>query len=402
MENSRLRILYHHRTRGDGAEGVHIKEIIIAFRELGHKVEMCCPPMAKRPAGLKLGMTGLSAADSKGLAGVFRLYSRQLLELGYNIVSIARLLVTIIRFRPGLIYERYSCYHFAGILLANIFQIPIVLEVNSTYAGRFERRLLAFPRLCRWIENYALRNSTLSAAVSNPIRDCIIDHRVDPNRSIVTPNAINESAVRSLIQSDVYSKTAKRAELGISQTGIVIGFVGSLRRWHGVDVLVKVIPRVLESVPDAVFLIVGAGELEDELSELQSQDGIGERLVLTGGVSHSKVNGLILAMDIGLMPHSNNWGSPMKILEYMSQGKISIAPRLEPIEEIVQDGVTGLLFRPGNEKEFIEAIVEACQDETMRDRLGMAAQEYVLKDRKWTDNATAVFTALEKLSLNND
>ncbi len=86
-----MKIIYHHRTRGDGAEGVHIHEMAKAFVELGHCVEFCCPKAAKRAPGLKLGMTGMSAADSKGIKGWINLRLRQSVELAYNAVSFARL-----------------------------------------------------------------------------------------------------------------------------------------------------------------------------------------------------------------------------------------------------------------------------------------------------------------------
>ena len=69
-----MKIIYHHRTRGDGAEGIHIGEMINAFEGLGHRVQLVCPATSKRTLGISLGMTGLTAKESRSKRGVIKLY----------------------------------------------------------------------------------------------------------------------------------------------------------------------------------------------------------------------------------------------------------------------------------------------------------------------------------------
>ena len=389
-----LRILYHHRTRGDGAEGVHINEMITAFRELGCHVDLCCPRASRRPPGLSLGMTGMSLAESQGFLGWLRLLRRQGLELAYNLVSLGRLVVQLVRQRPDFIYERYSPYHIAGIIGAGVFRVPLVLEVNSTYGGRFPRRRLAFPRLCAWMEKLALRRASLVAVVSHPLRECVMDRGVSASRLVVTPNAVNELAIRRV----TIDRVSARVAIGIPADRVVVGFVGSLRRWHGVDLLIDVIPEVLKASPETMFLIVGSGELEAELRALAQRPGLEGRLLLTGGVAHEQVGPLLMAMDVGIMPDSNEWGSPMKILEYMAYGRTTVAPRYAPVEEILEDGRTGILFQPRDQAALRDAIIRACGDPALRAALGQAAREYVLTQRRWTDNARLVLDALQSSS----
>ncbi len=77
-------------------------------------------------------------------------------------------MLAIIRIKPDAVYERYSCYHFGGVLACKLCRVPVLLEVNSTYAGRFPRRILGFKRLARWIENFDLLEATAVAVVSQP------------------------------------------------------------------------------------------------------------------------------------------------------------------------------------------------------------------------------------------
>ena len=386
------RVLYHHRTRGDGAEGIHIREMGDALEELGFDVEYCCPKQADRPPGLSLGMTGISAADSVGFRGKIRHLIRQSGEIAYNVVSFTRLWRRIGKYRPEFIYERYSCYHFGGVAAARCRGVPLLLEVNCTYAGDFPRRVLTYPRIGRWIEDYALRGASGVAVVSEPLKCCVLKRKSPQSRVTVTPNAVNEKAVRGYLANRV--RDEQRERLGLAGR-IVIGFVGSLRRWHGVDRMIKLVPEVLRQVPEASFLIVGSGELEDSIRELHNDPDVRDRVVLTGGVPHSEVMGLVDALDIGLMPQSNAWGSPMKILEYMSLGKLTVAPRLAPIEALITHGEDGLLFDPSDEKAFLNAVLEACRDAAQRQRLGDAAQEKVLSSHRWTDNARRCLELLD-------
>jgi glycosyltransferase involved in cell wall biosynthesis len=381
-----LKIIYHHRTRGDGAEGIHIGEMINAFETLGHRVQLVCPATSKRTLGISLGMTGLTAKESRSKWGVIKLYFTQFLEVVYNLVSFLRLAWNILRTHPDFVYERYSCYHFGGMLACWLLKTPSVLEVNSTYAGRFQRRQLAFPRICRWIESWVLRRSNLVCVVSNPLRLCVMDRHVPTERIVVTPNAVNPKQ----LASDPKAQNEIRRQLQIKEDTVVIGFVGSLRRWHGIEFLVDAIPAITSKYPNCIFLIVGTGELEKELRNSISKRNLNNYVRFTGGVPYQNVPLCIRVMDIGLQPDSNEWCSPMKILEYMLQGKPVVAPRIENIEEIVQQRHTGILFERLNLVAFESAILELLQSPMYRQSIGENARRYVLSERTWTANAKKV------------
>jgi glycosyltransferase involved in cell wall biosynthesis len=179
-----------------------------------------------------------------------------------------------------------------------------VLEVNSTYGGRFQRRQLVYPRLCRWIEGWVLRKSELVCVVSEPLRSCVKDRQIGSNRILVTPNAVNpEHLIRDDVQRDRI-----RAELEIAPNAVVVGFVGSLRRWHGVEFLAEAIPSVIDHCPDCVFLIAGTGKLELEFKASVISKKLERSVRFTGGVSYDSVPGYIAAIDIGLMPDSRDCG----------------------------------------------------------------------------------------------
>jgi glycosyltransferase involved in cell wall biosynthesis len=213
----------------------------------------------------------------------------------------------------------------------------------------------------------------------------------------VTTNAINPE---HLIKDPQVGKNVRK-ELGIDRNSVVVGFVGSLRRWHGIELLADAVPTIISSCPACVFLIVGSGELEANLVASLGHEIQQGKVKLTGGIAYSQVPS-IMAMDIGLMPDSNEWGSPMKILEYMLQGKVVVAPRLGPIEEIVNDGYSGILFQRGSADQFVDAIVRLVKDAELRAILGHNSQDYVLTQRTWSTNARLILDFCSKLLKSND
>jgi glycosyltransferase involved in cell wall biosynthesis len=191
------------------------------------------------------------------------------------------------------------------------------------------------------------------------------------------------------------SRRSIRARLRVADQ-IVVGFVGSLRTWHGIDLLMESIPDVVKGLSDCHFLVVGTGEMERVFRSRVNELGLGSRVTLTGGLPHLDVFRHIAAMDVALMPNSNAYGSPMKVLEYMAMGKPTIAPRLEPLEEIISDGITGRLVQPGSKQALVDAILELAKDPEKRRMMGTHARQHVLANHTWLGNARQVVQLYER------
>src|SRR5262249_31727739 len=146
----------------------------------------------------------------------------------------------------------------------------------------------------------------------------------------VTPNAIDPQR----FDPERTAGASVRARLG-PEDRVVIGFVGRFATWHGMDLLAAVIPPVLEKHPEAAFLLVGDGRERPAVEQAVAAAGFAGRVRFTGEVPHAEVAGYLAAMDVGVMPHSNPFGSPVKIFEYMAMGVVPVGPRLGPLEEAI-------------------------------------------------------------------
>jgi glycosyltransferase involved in cell wall biosynthesis len=98
----------------------------------------------------------------------------------------------------------------------------------------------------------------------------------------------------------------------------------------------------------------------------------------------------VAAMDVAVSPHATFYASPMKILEYMAMGKPLVAPAMDNIRDIVDDGETGMLFEPGNTTALAATLCRVSGDQTLREQLGRLARGRVVERFNWRLSALRV------------
>jgi len=384
-----MRILYHHRTLGDGAEGVHIRETVEALRALGHSV---------RVVSLIGEHTNTATPQTKRwkmLSRVMPSWAYEFAELGYNVVGTHMLLRTIDEFHPHFIYDRYNSYSTAALRASRRSGLPMLLEVNGPVA--YERTAYAYmqlklPWLARRYEHKICASADRVLAVSTSLKEYLVrECGVSPERISVLHNAITPHR----FSSHHSGETIRRRYALMNQT--VIGFVGSLRAWHGIDLLMQVIPEVTSKYARCHFLIVGAGELDEQFRQYVQKARLDHKVTFTGWISQEEVPNHIAAMDITLMPNSNFYGSPIKVFEYMAMAKPTIAPRLGPLEEIIEHDVSGILIEPESKEALSNAILGLLNDPPRRNELGLRAREDVLANHTWEKNAERIISISKEL-----
>jgi glycosyltransferase involved in cell wall biosynthesis len=150
-----------------------------------------------------------------------------------------------------------------------------------------------------------------------------------------------------------------RERLGIPKDAFVLGFAGSIERWYALDTVIRMLPRILEAVPNAYLLIVGGSlftAYEKELRELAVRTGVQDRVVFTGLVPYDALPTYIAGMDVGLIPLSPpQWvdiALPNKFFEYSACGKPILST---PIPDVIAIGGPHL-FTYRTTEEFLERI----------------------------------------------
>ncbi len=398
-----MRVLYSHRTRGVRAEGAHIAGICDALRELGHSVEILSPP----------GVTVVTLADAQHGSGdkstqgnpeVHKSRARKMekysssrvpellfaaMEVLYNAIALFRTWRKLRTGRFDLIYERYSMFLFVNVWLARVYSVPIVLEINDSCL--VERiRPLKFAGLSRTIEKWVFRNTTLLSFISGTFQEIAEREYGDIAHSVVCPNAVNEKQFNNSVDGQQL-----RRQLGL-EDAVVCGYFGVFAPWHGIGWFVREAgERILHNKDSQhpTFLLIGDGLLHEELVAWVHANELQSHFVFTGRVPHTDIPEYIAAMDYGVLPESNAYGSPMKLIESMAMGVPLVAPDLGPIREVVAHNETGWIFEAFNHDSALDMVWRMSEDmETIR-RVGAAASSYIRTHRLWTNNAQTCLDA---------
>lgn len=370
--------------------GTHMREMIAAFRLLGHEVKP-----------LIMGGSTLINDDYtiKG-RGSFKNFCAQCIPSyvwesakdyklkRFDENAFCLLEQEIKTFQPELIYERAAYLQTSGIRAANKWGVKHILEVNAPYvAERIELQGKSFfSEEGLKIEKEQLEKAFKVVVVSTALKKHLVStYKIGSEKFVVTPNAINPKQIKN----DFSESEILRSDLGLVGKN-VIGFVGSIFPWHGVDILIESFGRLIKAgKKDCHLLIVGDGETLPVLREQVNKAGLAEKVIFTGNVPHVKVFSYLQVMDICVMGKSNWYGSPVKIFEYGAMGKAIIAPDNGPVRDVCKHMENAVLVQP-NVESIYEALTLLLSDDHFRIKLAKSFQKVVLTQHTWFANAEKV------------
>ena len=262
----------------------------------------------------------------------------ELAELAYNAAGlVARLRRACRRFRPDLIYERYNLYYLAG-TLAGAAQRHAAVPGGQRAARRGTQPRFGELRPARagavgWSASSGARRDRV-LAVTGVLKAMIAAAGVPPERIEVVPNGIDPARFAAL--------PARPA----APDPVVLGFVGFVRDWHGLDAVIAAMAADA-ATPRLDLVVVGDGPARaGAASSRRRRWALPIACTSPGWSPHDAIPGLVAGFDIALQPRVVAYASPLKLFDYMAAGRAIVAPDQPNIREILPDGETALLFDP--------------------------------------------------------
>jgi glycosyltransferase involved in cell wall biosynthesis len=234
------------------------------------------------------------------------------------------------------------------------------------------------------MERIICNSATRVIVVSGPLRRIMIENGVHDSKLYLMPNGVNLGRFKA----DGGKGLAE--SLGIRDR-VVIGFVGWFRRWHGLERLLEAFCASGLGNGQAVLMLIGDGPATEELKDYVSKANLQNSVIFTGAVSHDEIPAYLGVVDIAVQPAANEYCCPMKIIEYMGQGKAIVAPCQENIEELQDNGRNAVLFQPGDAAGMARALTELVTDSSLRTRIGQSALRAIHeRGLRWEANAQKV------------
>jgi glycosyltransferase involved in cell wall biosynthesis len=244
-----------------------------------------------------------------------------------------------------------------------------------------------------FVERHSLLNADLVCCISQAVAEKVRNLGVSANRILVTPNATDLSHFRPQLDGQ-----SIKHRYDLDDT-FVIGWVGSFRKFHGLEIVLSAVSELQAHFKDIALLMIGDGFERDRIAKMAQQLGL-NRVVFTGTIGYRELPQYINAMDLAVLSDSGTASyhySPLKLQEYLACGRAVVAPRVGQISDYLHHGVDSLLVETGSSAAMVNAIELLYKNSDMRQRIARNARLSALKHGGWSQIVSEVGDRLKRI-----
>ncbi|WP_151446683.1 TIGR04063 family PEP-CTERM/XrtA system glycosyltransferase [Lacisediminimonas profundi] len=303
-------------------------------------------------------------------------------ELGKRLQQIVPVL------RPDVIHAHSPALNaIAALQAGQRFGVPVVYEVRAFWEDAAvdqgtSREGGPRYRLSRALESFALRRADAVTTICDGLRQDMLARGIPAQRITVIPNAVDIENFAPGAAPD----PALAASLGLEGKR-VLGFIGSFYAYEGLPLLLQAMPRLLQRHPDLRLLLVGGGPQDAHLRTLSAALGLDGRVIFTGRVPHDQVQRYYDLVNVLVYPRLpmrlTDLVTPLKPLEAMAQGRLLVASDVGGHRELIEDRLTGWLFKAGEVQSLADTLCELLAAPERWDAMRAAARQFVEIERNW-------------------
>ena len=302
-----------------------------------------------------------------------------------------RLEAVIPEVRPDVLHAHSPVLNgMAALRLARRLRLPLVYEVRTFWEdaavdqGTNREGDLRY-RLIRSLETRVMRGAQAVTTICDGLRDDIVQRGIPADKITVIPNAVDLAQFQAQRQYD--------ADLA-KQTGVkgnsTLGFCGSYYAYEGLHVLLNAMPAILDQCPDTRLLLVGGGQEEAALRRQAEELQLTHAVKFCGRVPHDQIQRYYGLVDIMVYPRTSmrltELVTPLKPIEAMARGCLVAASDVGGHRELIQDHLTGSLFKAGEPRALAAKVTDLLQHRDNWERMRTAARRFVEQERTWTES----------------
>lgn len=298
-----------------------------------------------------------------------------------DLISLIACIRLIKKVRPDIVHTHSPKAGIVGILAARLCNVTLrihtVAGLPLVEAKGAKKKLLVFvEKIAYHFAHYILPNSKVQM-------DYIISEKIYTNtqKLIVLGNGGSNGVDLTFFNKNVHViDTANKFKSlhNINEGDVVLSFVGRLNNYKGINELIEAFRSLNVSYPTLKLILVGPYEdlnplLQNTLSEINNNLNI-------IAVGHQEdIRPYLCASDIFVFP-SYREGFPQSLMQAGAMGLPSIATDINGCNEVVKDGITGLLIEPKDTESLTKAIVQLVEDKKLRIEMGTQSEEYIKRN----------------------
>lgn len=285
--------------------------------------------------------------------------------------------------------------------VARRYRLPLVYEIRAFWEdaavgnGTGTEGSLRY-RATRALETWACRRADAVGAICEGLLGDLRERGIDAEKLFAVPNAVDLDQFGTPLARDAELST----QLGLDGADVV-GFIGSYYDYEGLDDLIAAMPALVAARPNAHALLVGGGPMEAALKAQASASRAAERIHFVGRVPHEEVDRYYSLIDVLAYPRKHmrltDLVTPLKPLEAMAQEKLVAASDVGGHRELIEDGVTGTLFRADDPAALAATLAKLFADRQSWPARRARAKHYVEQERTWDRSVAAYIPVYERL-----
>ena len=262
--------------------------------------------------------------------------------------------------RPNIIHLHSSKAGALGRIATMFSHIPIVYNAHGwAFDMNVSKRKKLF---YAYIEKVLAKFTDVIVNISNFERANELKYGVKPKKYIkVIYNGIDLDRYKIKYDTEMIKR-----ELHIPGDAFVVGMVARISESKSPECFVEIARMLKEKLGNCYFILVGDGELRNNIEKLIAKYDLKENFLITGWTN--EVPKYISLFDVGVL--TSRWeGFGLVLAEYMAAKKPVVAFKSGGISDVVENNYNGLLFDYGDIKNFSDAIIRLKSDCEFRNKL---------------------------------
>lgn len=376
---------------GTKGASVHVQEMVRALRAHGHEVTVYCTKRGDRPGRPETESVPEDLADLPVVVvpvpGAKDAAAR---EAGVAHVAAEMAQLAALDGAEA-VYERYALFSDAGARLAARTGIPFAVEVNAPLIAEQQTHRSLHDEASAWeATRRTFAAADIVGCVSGPVADWV--RQVEGDAAVtVIPNGVNTDRIRPGLGADADADAEHHASL----RPFTVGFVGTLKPWHGTEILLQAVAAATGNAADAWdtrpwrLEICGAGPQLDPLRDLAQRLGLQDSIHFHGAVAPARVPEILGRFDVAVAPYpmpspgAEHYFSPLKVYEYLAAEVAVVASAVGELPEVLGDGAHGLLVAPGDVDALANALDQLARRPELRARLAASGRAAAVAEHSW-------------------